>query len=130
MFADIMTAVTGRRYKSASALLHDYRRLTVRNEVYPGIQPHQGSTVSGTVYFDLEGEAWKRLDLFEGKMYRRDTVGVEFADGTKAVAQAYIVRPEFYYRLGPNEWSAAEFRRFGKKRFQTQYRGYDKLDPM
>ena len=130
MFADIMTSVTGRHYRSASAVLHNYRRLTVHNEDYPGILPHKGAAVSGMVYFNLEKEAWQRLDLFEGRMYRRETIEVALADKTEAIAQAYIVRPEYAYRLGPDEWSAAEFRRFGKKRFQTRYQGYDKLYPI
>ncbi len=130
MFADIMTAVTGGRYESASAVLHHYRRLTIRNEVYPGIQPHQGATVTGTVYLNLDEEAWQRLDLFEGRMYRRETIEVEFAGGTGAMAQTYVVRPEFYYRLGPNEWSPTEFQHSGKKRFEAKYQGYDELDPI
>jgi hypothetical protein len=129
MFADIMTSVTGRRYKAASAVLYNYRRLTVRNEDYPGIVPHKGAAVTGMVYFNLEKQDWQRLDVFEGRMYRRKTIEVALADGTEAMAQAYVVRPEYAYRLGPDEWSAAEFRRFGKKRFQTQYQGYDKLNP-
>lgn len=129
MFADIMAAVSGSLYKFAPALLRGYRRFAIRDEVYPGIRPHKGDVVTGTVYFDLDEEAWKRLDLFEGEMYRRDTVEVEIADGRVAKAQTYVVRPEFISRLSSKKWSPREFLRSGKSRFQGQYKGFDVLKP-
>jgi len=127
MFADIMATVCGGSYQSQPALLRDYRRLVIRNEVYPGIRPQKGDIVRGTVYFKLKSDAWKRLDLFEGEMYRRDTIDIEYADGRTAKAQTYVVRPEFASRLGRNEWSAGEFLRLGKSRFQAQYKGFEML---
>ena len=129
MFADIMFRVTKNRYKSESALLRNYRRLTVRDEWYPGILPSKGDVVTGMVYFRLTEADWRRLDLFEGEMYRRETINVEFADGRSASAQTYVVRPQFEYRLSGKGWSAEAFRRAGKKQFQTRYFGFDMLKP-
>lgn len=130
MFDDIMFTVSGSRYKSAPALLRDYRRAVVRGEVYPGIAPQKGEVVPGTVYFGLPAAAWQRLDLFEGEMYRRDTVAVELADGRIAKAQTYVVRPEFASRLSRKPWSAEEFLHTDKLQFEARYRGFHKLKPV
>jgi hypothetical protein len=129
MFEDIMFTVSGSRYKSESALLRNYGRFVVRDEVYPGIRPKQGDAVSGTVYFNLSETAWRRLDRFEGEMYRREALEVAFADGRVAKAQTYVVRPEFAHRLSRSQWSPAEFLRSGKSRFERQYRGFETLKP-
>ena len=129
MFEDIMSSVSGCGCKCEPALLHDYRRYRVRNAVYPGIVPESGGVVRGTVYFNLAESAWQRLDLFEGEMYRRQTVEVKFADRRTQRAQTYIVRPEFTSRLSRREWSSDEFLREGKSRFLARYRGFERLKP-
>ena len=129
MFADIMFGVTGSRYQSESALLRHYRRFAVRDELYPGILPKKGDIVTGVVYFDLTEAAWRRLDMFEGDMYRRKTVEVEFIGDRVASAQTFVVRPEFEFRLSRSEWSAKAFQHTGKKQFQEQYFGFKALKP-
>ena len=129
MFDDIMFTVCGSRYQSAPAVLRDYRRAVVRGQVYPGIVPQRGEVVTGTVYFGLPAAVWQRLDIFEGKLYRRDTVTVELADGRIGEAQTYVVRPEFASRLGRKPWSAEEFLQTGKRQFEARYLGFKKLTP-
>lgn len=127
MFADIMAAVSGDCYKSESAVLANYRRFAIRDELYPGIRPQKGDLVTGTVYFDLREAAWERLDRFEGRMYRRETIEVVFADGREAKAQTYVVRSEFTSRLSRKKWSPKEFLRSGKSRFREEYPGFEML---
>ena len=129
MFADVMSRVTGSQYRCESAVLRNYRCFAVRDELYPGILPSTGAVVTGTVYFRLIAAIWKRLDLFEGEMYRRETIDVEFADGRIASAQTYVVRPEFAHRLSRSGWSAEAFRDTGKKQFLARYFGFDMLKP-
>jgi hypothetical protein len=127
LFEDIMFTVAGSRYESESAVLRNYGRFAVRDEVYPGIRPKKGDAVTGTVYFNLTETAWRRLDRFEGKMYRRETTEVEFADGRIAEAQTYVVRPEFAHKLSRTQWSPAEFLHSGKTQFEQRYRGFETL---
>jgi hypothetical protein len=127
MFEDILFSVTGNRYKSEAALLRDYRRYAIRDEVYPGIAICRGDSVNGMVYFNLTEADWIRLDLFEGGMYRRDTIEVAFADGREAKAQTYVVRAEYSVRLSRSQWNPEEFLRSGKAQFQSQYRGFEIL---
>lgn len=129
MFEDIMSSVSGSRYECGPALLRDYRRSAIRGEVYPGIRPKKGEVVTGCVYFNLTQTTWQRLDLFEGEMYRRETIEVEFADGHTASAQTYVVQPQFASRLSHSEWSPEEFLRAGKSQFQVRYRGFGMLKP-
>ena len=129
MVEEIMLAVTGDRYEFEPALLRDYRRAAIRNEFYPGIVPHGGERVAGTLYFDLTPRAWERLDLFEGEMYRRQIVEVAFADGRMGKGQTYVVRPEFEFRLSRRKWHLEEFLRSGKQQFEMHYRGFEWLKP-
>jgi gamma-glutamylcyclotransferase (GGCT)/AIG2-like uncharacterized protein YtfP len=76
------------------------------------------------VYRDVPGFAWRRLDRFEGDMYRRQRVQAQLADGATLMAETYLVRPRFLARLDRVEWNFAEFLRSGKGKFCRGYRGY------
>ena len=124
MVEEIMVAVSAGSYANSPAVLRDYRRRTIRHQVYPGIMPHKGAVVTGVVYFDLSRAAWERLDRFEGRMYRRDTVAVEFSDKRIAKAQTYVVRSAFAHMLSRSEWSLEAFLRAGKRQFERKYPGF------
>lgn len=128
MCEDIMTEVAGTRLPCAPATLHGYRRFLVKNEHYPGVVAETGGLVSGIVYHDISAESWQRLDRFEGEMYERRPVRVCYADGTEAMVDCYVVRPEFSHRLSSTEWDFAAFLQRGKSLFQHQYSGFKAID--
>ena len=71
MSRDIMQRVSGQRCEATPGVLRGYRRNRICGEVYPGIIASPGGMVEGILYSGLAEDAWKRLDLFEGEMYRR-----------------------------------------------------------
>jgi len=127
MCEDIMLAVTGRRLSSLRGFLRDYRRRTVKGEVYPGLIPGRGGVVEGIVYRDLRDADWALLDPFEGEMYQRQIVRVTLEDRTSIAAHTYVVRPEFENRLEASDWDFTKFRQFGKGTFEKQYPGFNAL---
>ena len=127
MCEDIMQEVSGCRLSFVQGIVKGYCRRSVRGEVYPAITPDEAGVVAGVVYHDLTGPAWDRLDQFEGDMYARKPVTVETVEGVTLQAETYIVRVEFLSHLDSAEWSFERFLRNGKKRFQNNYFGYEKL---
>lgn len=124
MSGDIMQRVSGQRCEPTPGVLRGYRRNRIRGEVYPGIIASPAGMVEGILYSGLTEDAWKRLDLFEGEMYRRCAVAVQLEDGTVREAETYVLRPRFEYRLTSEPWALDEFLRSGKTQFEAQYRGF------
>lgn len=119
-----MFAVAGGPLHHARALLPRYRRLSVKNELYPGVVPDIDSCVGGIVYHDISSEGWSRLDRFEGEMYSRGLVRVLYENGSETHVHCYIFKPEFRQRLTAEEWDFEMFLRRDKKVFQTRYPGF------
>ena len=127
MCEDILSAVADCSPASAAAVLKNYRRLKVRDEHYPGLIHHPGGWVEGLLYRDIKPAAWARLDRFEGAMYERVSVVVEFDDVTLVQADTYLIRPESEHRLEPVEWDFEGFLAHGKDGFVRDYAGYESV---
>ena len=127
MCEDIMAEVADVRLRYTPAILPGYRRFLVKDEQYPGVVAETAGVVAGRVYHDITPEGWLRLDRFEGEMYDRRPVSVRYENGSHALVQCYIFRPEFSHRLTATEWDYAAFLKGGKALFQQQYCGYKAL---
>lgn len=108
LFPEVFEAVTGRRGRCAEAVLAGWAALRVRGEVYPGLRRAVGARTPGRVYFDVDLEAWARLDAFEGGLYELAAVEVACRDhlfpaGVYAVAESQLGR------LSAEPWDAPRF---------------------
>lgn len=121
MYADIFTAVAGQHCVGYSARLVGYRRSQVRGQRYPGIRPDADGAVTGVLYRGLCGDALARLDDFEGAEYCRETLTISTADGELELAECYVFRPQYYYRLLACDWDEKEFERVGKREFVRSF---------
>ncbi len=124
MCDDIMRSVAGCSLSHTRAVLPEFRRYTVKGEVYPALVAHKGGLVEGVVYHAIPHTAWFRLDRFEGEMYERRLVNVVLPDGSTERVYTYVVRPGFEGRLDSAEWDFDTFLRSGKTRFEAEYPGY------
>ena len=111
------------------AMLHDYRRHKVKHADYPALIPHKGSCVRGSLVTGLNRQDIRRLDIFEGHMYRRDPVKVQILkdvgldeaapegienDSTavqEVDAQTYVWVLDVKKTLEPEEWDFEAFKR-------------------
>ena len=110
------------------ALLPSFRRHRVRNAQYPGIIPHENSSVRGSYVTGLTEGDIHRLDIFEGSEYKRDKVKVKILDDKISLdqkvdeqtlqeaivgeeeAETYIWIEGVQY-LEDQEWDFEEFKR-------------------
>ena len=127
MCADILYKITACRLSYSPATLAAYKRCSVRDETYPGLVEEKGSSVTGVVYFSVPEDAWLRLDIFEGEMYSRGVVRVSCDDQISVDAATYVIRPQFRNRLSSSDWNFQEFLQSGRKRFEEEYLGFEKL---
>lgn len=127
MSRDILRRVAGVELVASNGTLEGFRRLAARGEEFPAMVPSKGDEVEGVVYWQVPAFAWRRLDRFEGKMYRREVVSVSRLDGRRVLAGAYLAGPAAYSLLTASEWDPDRFRWFGKARFERCYAGYGRL---
>ena len=108
----VLERVTQRSFKSRAAVLPGYARYLLRSHPYPAIVCEPAVSVPGTLYLDLDTDAFARLDAYEGNIYERIALAVVVAAETPAlVAQCYVLRPEFHELLSEQAWDRAEFER-------------------
>lgn len=107
---EVMLAVTGRVWPSHPARLDGYARHRLRGKSFPGIRPCPNASVDGLLLLGVDMETQRKLDDFEDAFYRRDPVQVTAADGTRQVAQAYVVREEADGLLLPEDWDIETFK--------------------
>jgi gamma-glutamylcyclotransferase (GGCT)/AIG2-like uncharacterized protein YtfP len=124
MCEDIMSIVVGSPLLSKSAILPDFQRLTMKDEQYPGVVSFSGGLVEGIVYQGIKEQGWKRLDRFEGEIYSRERVVVNYPENGQETVYCYVVKPEFRQLLTKTPWDFQAFLEHGKKIFQARYMGF------
>ena len=127
MDPSIMAQVSGAEHRSRRSVLHDYVRKTVIGEVYPAIIRREGSSVEGTVYYDVSSESFERLDRFEGSLYQRAEVPVICDDGESVAAETYVITESAVHQLSEEDWSYDRFLSKDRMLFLAAYPGYDEL---
>ncbi len=111
-FPAIIAAVTGRTLTGTPAVLDGYARFGIRDEPFPGIIPSEPHQVEGVLYTDVTPAERRRVDIFEGEPYHRETVTVRLPeDGTRIEAITYVIRPRWRTILSPSGWDPDEFAR-------------------
>lgn len=126
MAPDIMEEVSGIVLESVEATLPGYQRFQVRDEQYPGIVVADDQKVTGILYLNVSADAMKRLDLFEGDMYRRESVTCDLG-GETLPAMTYVVKEEHAHRLTSNAWDFDTFLKDGKQLFENMYNGFNEI---
>lgn len=106
---EIFEAVTGTITASKPAVLQDYVRYGIRGQVFPGIIPEHGASVTGRYYFNIDVRTLASIDEFEGVLYERRTVHVNVG-GKKRPAEAYVVSLPYRDWLNGRPWRLDTFR--------------------
>jgi len=109
IFDEVMSAVAGEAGASLDALLEGFERRLLRGAVYPGVAPRHGARVVGRAWTGITGEAFARLDRFEGPMYRREVHPVVTDEGPLE-AHVYVVRPGHRWMMTTRPWEPDVFR--------------------
>jgi gamma-glutamylcyclotransferase (GGCT)/AIG2-like uncharacterized protein YtfP len=114
------------------AILHGYRRVSPDNVYFYAI-PDPAVKIEGFVIYRLPAEALQEIDRYEGKLYEREVVSVNTANG-QVEAYAYLASPRsmkkkfgdrFHVNLIHELWLRKRIERF----FQMHTRpGEDSMD--
>lgn len=114
------------------AILNGYRRVSPDNVYFYAI-PEPSAKIEGFVIYSLPDEALREIDRYEGKLYERETVTVNTANGP-VQAFAYLASPKsmkkkfgdrFHVNLIHELWLRRRIERF----FETHTRpGEESID--
>ena len=107
----VLHAVCGRALATRPARLADFARYRLRGQVYPAIVREPGATTEGLLCAGLDEALWRGLDDWESRLYRRELVTVECADGVALRAHTYVLALPHQQQLSTAPWSPAEFER-------------------
>ena len=95
MFPEVWQAVVGRQFQTVEGTAKGFAIYRVMDAVFPGIVAgDERDMVRGVVYLDVDHASLTRLDLFEDDFYERQALWVDFADGQRRAAEAYVVPPQ------------------------------------
>lgn len=129
IFREVMTSVTGRHFESVTASLDGYARYLVQDTTYPGLIESTPDSVQGALYADLDADAYRLLDRFEGEYYERRRVQVTAKLGSMFDAETYVFRQEHQHLLTREPWDGDVFRRHHLRSFLASYEGFDSIEP-
>ncbi|HHH36726.1 MAG TPA: gamma-glutamylcyclotransferase [Gammaproteobacteria bacterium] len=107
----VLARVAGRRFLGRPARLPGYELRSVRGTPYPALRPCPGAVTEGVLYEGLRAAHLRRLDAYEGVLYRRRRVRL----GSGRRAWVYVISPRHRKRLGSPGWGGAVFARRGLK---------------
>lgn len=126
MIPRVMEAVCGHTFEAVDALLRGYARYTLRGETYPGLVPEAGVATDGVLWQGVDADSLRRLDVFEGDWYTRESVTVwtdltPGAEGQACEAQTYVLVPAQHFRVSRRRWSRDRFETRYLQRFLSTY---------
>ncbi|MCH9007169.1 gamma-glutamylcyclotransferase [candidate division KSB1 bacterium] len=125
MLDRIWSRVVKGSYKKQDGTIYGYRRLFIRNEIYPCLvkRTHE-HFVRGVVYFNIDQEDCRILDVFEGECYERIKERCEIEDGKSVEVEVYALKEKYQSMADEKEWDFGWFKKNGFNSFITKYEGF------
>lgn len=80
LFPDLVTALTGKHFRSVPATLAGYRRFRVKDCDYPAMIETPGAKVEGQIIENVDEKSMHILSFFEGDEYAQQQVIVYLSD--------------------------------------------------
>ena len=115
--SQIMRMVIGKEYTMQDATLLGYSRYLVKGGDYPGVVQNPQGEAEGKLCLGVTSSDLKKLDRFEGELYRRQLVRVKAPYNRTVNAWCYVVPRRSSMRLSKKEWSLEEYRMKILKRY-------------
>jgi len=124
MFPSIWERVVARSYTALPAVLTGYARMSVINEDYPVIIPSETGVCHGILYRNISEGDLTRIDLFEGREYRRVNTMISLLhldQRCSANAEIYCLNPDYSSIVGSTLWNKEYFEKNGIEKFIQKY---------
>lgn len=106
---EVMQLITGKQFKTESAVLHDHARYKLKSGAYPAVVFEAGKNISGTVYFDIDELDIHKLDRYEDFCYQRQKVDVILDNGDKQDVMCFVVPLDKKDLLSKVDWNKKQF---------------------
>jgi gamma-glutamylcyclotransferase (GGCT)/AIG2-like uncharacterized protein YtfP len=127
MLPEILGLIVGRTCHGEDAILHNFKRRKIRNELYPGITPAIGEKVDGKIYHLLQPDEINKLTAFEGDAYELLPVTARSRVDGDHDCLTYIIKEKYLFLMTDHEWSPEDFIRHHKDMFIREYKGWQYL---
>lgn len=105
---EVVRAVLGRAPRPSPAVLHEYRRCSLRGHVFPGLLAAPGHRTRGAVIAVSPAEL-RRLDRYEDDFYTRRPAAAALDDGTSVHVQIYVLSARHRRLVCARAWSLGAF---------------------
>jgi gamma-glutamylcyclotransferase (GGCT)/AIG2-like uncharacterized protein YtfP len=111
MFPEIWQRVVAREVLRRPAVLKGYVAYRVVGDSFPVLVPGSATVETpGAVYFDLDDQAFERLDAHESDLYERRETDVTLDNGEQVSCQVYILAERNRRFASSKRWTAEWFR--------------------
>lgn len=107
---EVVERVTGRSFRSEEGVLHGYMGLRLKRSPDAALVPFPDTQVEGLVYFDVDGESLRRIDVFQGPDFKREEINVQTGSDQWAEAETHVFKLRERRRLTAKSWDETEFR--------------------
>ena len=125
MFEPVWSRLVRGSYMKRTARLHGFARRRVRGDIYPVVfKSHDADWVDGMVYLNVSDEDVRRLDVFEGDLYDRQSQWVVVEGAEKVIASAYVLKETYAHMTDDRDWDPQWFARSGLRTFLGGYKGF------
>lgn len=109
-FPEILSALLGREAVGERGVLSGYKRVRVKDKVYPGlIEASSVNKVEGRVHSDISKEELELLDTFEDSFYKRVSLPIVLASSDTVEAATYIIPKENLEFASDEVWDRDNF---------------------
>ncbi len=105
-----MSTVCDATLESVVASADGYARVSLKDRNYPGITINKDSMIDGVLYANLDQDALKRLDFYEGDEFVREVIKVELNNKKITEAYTYFISPKFQHILTNLPWNFKEYK--------------------
>jgi gamma-glutamylcyclotransferase (GGCT)/AIG2-like uncharacterized protein YtfP len=105
---EVRATVLGRRHEDVPARAAGFKRVRMRNRVYPAAVEAPGAWLEGRLYLGLDAAMLARIDRFEGRQYVRRRIEVEAAGATRP-ADLYVLRDTYRATATDDPWDMETF---------------------
>lgn len=122
MWPEVLAAVIGRPLSGTPATLSGFRRMRVKEELYPAlVKSYSREAVKGILYRDLTEEEFRFLERFEGEEYDRKEVCI----GAEQ-AQVYVLSRAWRHIADSRLWRPEDMQKEHLEAFCSEYKGWSK----
>ena len=113
----VLQMITGKEFNFQKASLPDYCCYRVKGEDYPGVVQKAGECTEGRLCLGVTASHLKKLDRFDGELFRRQLVRVNGPYNRTVNAWCYIVPKRTSMRLSKESWEFEQYYEKFMKRF-------------